>query len=142
MRYKITKGLENAPLAAKIREQVFIGEQGFKNEFDEIDTDAWHVVIFVDGKAAATGRLFIDNSGTAHIGRVAVLKAFRRQNLGSFVVAALEKKAFDLGYTQKELSAQLQAFPFYEKHGYSPVGEEYLDEHCPHIRMIKKMLRN
>ena len=53
---RITQGLENAPEAERIRREVFMEEQGFSNEFDDIDKRAWHAVIFTDGKASATGR--------------------------------------------------------------------------------------
>ena len=35
------------------------------------------------------------------------------------------------------LSAQVQAKGFYKKLGYVQDGDEYLDEHCPHILMCK-----
>jgi predicted GNAT family N-acyltransferase len=37
------------------------------------------------------------------------------------------------------LSAQVQAMGFYERQGHRPEGEEYYDEHCPHIAMRKKL---
>lgn len=42
--------------ARKIREQVFVEEQGFENEFDELDAQVPHAVLFMDGQAVATGR--------------------------------------------------------------------------------------
>ena len=44
--------------AARIRKEVFVEEQGFQKEFDEIDPIALHVVLYRDGEPAATGRLF------------------------------------------------------------------------------------
>ncbi len=44
-----------------------------------------------------------------------------------------------MGYHEVELSAQTQACEFYLKNGYKKYGEEYLDEHCPHIHMRKKV---
>ncbi|MFR8530009.1 MAG: hypothetical protein ACLVDB_02110 [Anaeromassilibacillus sp.] len=46
-----TKGLEDNPEARRIRQAVFVDEQGFHNEFDEIDPEAWHVVLWEDGAA-------------------------------------------------------------------------------------------
>ena len=37
------------------------------------------------------------------------------------------------------LSAQIQAQGFYEKCGFAPMGEVYLDEFCPHIHMEKEL---
>lgn len=139
MRYKLVKGPEKCPEAIDIRRRVFVDEQGFKNEFDDIDKTAYHAVIFVQDRYAATGRLFDCGCGIAHIGRVAVLRDFRGMSLGSYVIAVLEKKAYDLGFTEIELSAQVRVMDFYTKLGYSPVGEEYPDEDCPHIKMVKTL---
>ena len=133
---KITQGLENAPEAERIRREVFMEEQGFSNEFDDIDKRAYHAVVYTDGKASATGRLFEGRSGW-HIGRVAVDKEFRGAGLGALVVMSLEEKAVSLGAECIRLSAQVRAQGFYEKLGYSAEGEEYLDETCPHIAMYK-----
>ena len=94
----------------QIRIDVFMKEQGFEDEFDEIDETAKFVLLSIDGKAAGTCRYFpSDVAGDAHIGRMAV----------------------------RNLSAQLQAKPFYESLGYRAEGEEYLDEGCPHVMMRK-----
>ena len=37
------------------------------------------------------------------------------------------------------VSAQVRAMPFYESLGYTVEGEQYMDEHCPHIRMRKAL---
>ena len=67
--------------AMYIRKAVFMQEQGFYNEFDETDKISTHVVLYnTDGKPVATGRLFPDSDkpNSYIIGRVAVLKEFRR----------------------------------------------------------------
>ena len=140
MKYKLTRGLENNPYAADIRKKVFMDEQGFKNEFDDIDATAYHAVLFIKNKPAATGRLFGDENTAMHIGRVAVLRDFRGMSLGNFVIAILEKKALDLGCHHIELSAQIRVAEFYQKLGYTAVGDEYTDEGCPHIKMIKNLI--
>ncbi len=135
---KIKTGLENNPDAKLIRENVFIHEQGFENEFDDIDKKAVHCVVYDGGFPVATGRMF-DCDGTAHIGRIAVVKAYRGRGLGSAVVGALEDFSASKGYKQCALSAQLRAEDFYKKLGYEPFGEIYKDEYCPHIMMKKEL---
>jgi predicted GNAT family N-acyltransferase len=39
------------------------------------------------------------------------------------------------GHAEAVLSAQSHAIPFYERHGYSPSGAEYLDAGIPHVDM-------
>lgn len=137
----VKKGLDPESPAREIRTEVFIEEQGFQVEFDEIDEIAGHVIIDVEGEAAATGRAF-PKKGTKEIfiiGRVAVLKKFRLHHLGSQVIEALETYVKLEGGREIELSAQLHAKGFYQKLGYVPEGEIYLDEHCEHILMRKKL---
>lgn len=134
-----TKGLEDNPEACRIRQAVFVDEQGFHNEFDEIDPEAWHVVLWEDGAALATGRVFPkqDSDGVWTIGRVAVLKPYRGKGLGALVVQKLEQVAAQHGAKAFILSAQVRAQGFYEAIGYHAKGETYLDEYCPHVTMTK-----
>ena len=83
----------------QIRTDVFMKEQGFENEFDEIDENAKFVLLSIDGKAVGTCRFFpSDIEGDAHIGRMAVRKLYRGQNLGSKIclLRKMESVAMDL----------------------------------------------
>lgn len=123
-----------------IRKEVFMKEQGFKNEFDELDNKVSHVVLFLGEKPIGTGRLLPGkNNMTFVIGRVAVLKQYRKLHLGSKIINSLEEKAKELDGTSIELSAQCSAQGFYEKLGYTTSGEAYLDESCEHIHMEKQL---
>lgn len=135
---KIEKGIENNRDARIIRQAVFVDEQGFVNEFDDIDERAVHAVLYQGGVPVATGRLF-DENGEAHLGRIAVLKAYRGKELGRAIMEALEGYAAKAGYKSTSLSAQLRAQAFYEKLGYKAYGDVYHDEYCPHIAMKKEL---
>ena len=112
----------------QIRIDVFMKEQGFEDEFDEIDETAKFVLLSIDGKPAGTCRYFpSDVAGDAHIGRMAVRKLYRGQHLGTKIMMAAENAIRRDGY--KTCS--------YESLGYKAEGEEYLDEGCPHILMRK-----
>ena len=121
-----------------IRTEVFMKEQGFENEFDEIDEIAKFVLLSIAGKPVGTCRFFpSDIEADAHIGRMAVRKLYRGQNLGSKIMLAAENGIRRDGFKTCSLSAQVQAKPFYESLGYKAEGEEYLDEGCPHVMMRK-----
>jgi predicted GNAT family N-acyltransferase len=124
-----------------IREIVFVEEQGFTDEFDDIDIDniSFHLLLYIEGKPVATGRLYQRNPFEAIyiIGRLAVLSDYRNLNLGSIVLTSLEEKAIECGASSIELSAQCRVQGFYEKHGYRAIGNSYLDCDCPHILMVK-----
>ena len=139
MEQRIVKGIENAPEARLIRQAVFVDEQGFKNEFDDIDSTAYHGILTENGSPVAVGRLFTEN-GEYHIGRIAVMKPYRGKGLGREVVELLESKISELGGGMAVLSAQVRVKGFYETMGYTAFGGEYLDEYCPHISM-KKLIK-
>lgn len=126
--------------ALKIRVNVFVEEQGFNDEFDSIDETAFHLVGYIDGVPVATTRFFYENDPKVwHIGRVAVLKEYRKKGLGKMMMERAEKEIKALGGKICELSAQVRASEFYSLCGYRAEGEEYLDEYCPHIKMVKKL---
>ena len=124
--------------AKMIREKVFIDEQGFENEFDDIDHHCLHLVIYQENQPVGCARMFEDNHQMI-FGRIAVLKDYRHLHLGSEILQHLETKAKELGFQTVCLSAQVQATNFYLKNGYQAYGEEYLDEFCPHIHMQKQI---
>ena len=50
-----------------------------------------------------------------------------------------ERQIQNLGADRLLLAAQIQARSFYEKQGYTPTGDEYLEERCLHVWMCKKL---
>ena len=112
-----TRTFSDLPAEAKnIREEVFVREQGFTEEFDEIDAKAVHIWL---------------------IGRVAVLRAFRGKGCGKMLLLAAEQEIRNNGATSCSLHAQCRAMDFYTRCGYSPCGEPFDEEGCPHILMQK-----
>lgn len=124
------------PYSRKIREEVFVKEQNFKEEFDSIDNIATHIVLFLDNVPIGTGRFYKENEDY-HIGRIAVLKEYRAKGYGKLILQEVENKIKEVGGEKLVLSSQKQAMNFYKKLGYIETGDFYLDEHCPHIKMIK-----
>lgn len=137
MRVDFSKGATED--AYKIRREVFIEEQKFTIDKDEIDERAYHVVIYDEDIPIATGRCFSkeDKKDEYIIGRVAVLKKYRGLKIGREVILLLEGKIKELNGKSVELSAQVRAKNFYEKIGYVEYGEVYFDEYCEHIKMKK-----
>ena len=120
-----------------IREEVFMKEQGFENEFDDLDAISTFVVIY-DNQAMATGRFYPSDNAYV-IGRVAVLKPYRNKGLGKLVIQSLEEEIQSINGKHIELSAQQRVQSFYENLGYARVGDVYYDEYCPHVKMIKEV---
>ena len=55
-------GLEKIAAEKTIRIKIFVKEQGFQNEFDEIDPNAFHIVLFDKDKPIGTGRCYVDKT--------------------------------------------------------------------------------
>lgn len=126
--------------ALKIRQIVFIKEQGFHNEFDEIDKYAKHIVLYKNNSPVATCRYFKDElTGQYLIGRIAVVKQYRGKNLGSFILKYAETEIEKSGGKCVFLHAQIGAKNFYEKHGYKQCREMDYEESCPHFWMCKML---
>lgn len=127
--------------AIKIREDVFVKEQGFKNEFDEMDQFATHLVFYKDETPIAVCRYFKGERNLEYvIGRVAVQKESRGKHLGKWIIEIAEDNIKGEGGKLITLSAQLRVQSFYEKMGYVASGKPYLDEFCYHIHMEKKLV--
>lgn len=87
-----TKTYTTLPQEAKdIRIKVFMKEQGFENEFDDIDQISSHIVVFDETKPVGTCRFFKENNHYT-IGRVAVLKEYRNQHIGNLLLKSAEKE--------------------------------------------------
>lgn len=123
----------------RIRTEVFVEEQGFKEEFDSVDDNCIHLVKYIDNKAVGVCRLYPDKDQIYYIGRVAVDKNFRGKSIGRELLLEAEKVIKAEGGGISAVSAQVRVQPFYEGLGYKPVGEVYLDEYCPHIHMEKHL---
>ena len=136
MNYKKYTGLNDDII--KIRTEVFIEEQGFKDEFDEIDKTCSHIVLYENNKPIATCRYFLEN-GTYHIGRVAIIKEYRGKPLRNKIMQISDNYIKKDGGQIIEFSAQVRVSEFYKKLGYNKVGDIYFDEFCEHIRMVKKL---
>ena len=136
MKNKKFTGLNNDIIG--IRTEVFIDEQGFKDEFDETDKTCSHIVLYDNETPVATCRYFEEN-GIYHIGRVAVIKEYRNQHLGNEIMKIAEAEILKENGKQIEVSAQVRIKDFYKKLGYKEFGEVYFDEYCEHIAMKKEL---
>ena len=129
-------GTEDLTEPFAVRREVFIEEQQIpeQEEFDEFETTALHLIVYVDEQTAATGRIWHDGKNF-RIGRLAVLKPFRGQKIGDLALRLLLYKAFSSGAQTIEISAQTYIMPLYRKFGFKEYGEEYIEAGLPHMAM-------
>ena len=136
---KIISPGEDFSDALKIRFPVFVKEQKVpqERELDDNDEISYHAVLYENEIPVACGRLYYTDK-TAHIGRVAVLKDYRRKGYATTVC----RKLMDIAVSSKKadiiaLGAQKYVVELYKKLGFKVVGKEYLDENIPHLNMEK-----
>ena len=124
--------------ARRIREAVFVHEQGvpLELEYDDQDAHCEHALAHTaDGQAIGTARLLPDG----HIGRMAVLKAWRGQDAGALLLQALVEQARRRGHALVRLNAQVQAAGFYRRFGFEDAGPEFSEAGIPHVAMQRKL---
>jgi predicted GNAT family N-acyltransferase len=123
---------------AAVRRAVFIDEQGVPEalEWDEHDAVALHfLATTLDGTPIGCARLLPDG----HIGRMAVLPAWRGHGVGRSLLAAVLNAAQARGHAELRLSAQTHAADFYLRAGFVTEGIEYEEAGIPHVAMRKRL---
>ncbi len=125
--------------AKAIRQSVFCDEQGYQNEFDDLDPASISLVLYLNEKPIATGRIVKVDPSQYQIGRIAVLKEYRGREIGSYLVRFLCKKAREMGARTCIVHAQLEKRGFYLRLGFQILGDGEIDfdEGHPHVYMIR-----
>lgn len=126
-----------------IRTAIFVEEQGVSavDEFDAYDTldaEVRHILLYVDGVPAASSRLRIVEQ-VAKLERICVMLDYRKHGLGRVLIDKLEQMAVADGLEKAKLHAQVQASGFYERLGYVPASEVFMEDGIPHLLMTKKL---
>lgn len=136
---KVASWAEIGADAAKVREEVFVQEQGIPValEWDEADPTALHAVAYnALGQAIATARLLEHAPKAAKVGRMAVKRVLRGSHLGRDLLHVLMATAKARGDNEVMLHAQCSAQGFYAKAGFTPRGEPFDEVDIPHIEMF------
>jgi predicted GNAT family N-acyltransferase len=125
--------------ALAIRLRVFVREQGVPEEieWDDDDRRAIHFLALVSGKAVGTARLVMRRGG-AKIGRMAVLKSYRRKGIGKKLLKRSIETANRQGAQHIYLHAQVPVIGFYETRGFRCVGPVFKEAGISHRKMILK----
>lgn len=122
-----------------LRTKVFVMEQNAPYlDMDYKDQEALHLHGHIDGELIAYCRLFSAGGyfEEASIGRVIIAEEYRKFGYGhELMKKAIEVMEQILRETAITISAQQHLKGFYEAHGFSQVGEMYIEDTIPHIRM-------
>lgn len=124
----------------QLRSEVFVVEQDcVYQDIDGKDSKALHIIGRINGEIVAYTRCFPPGIyfKEAAIGRVVVAKDQRKFGLGHEIMKASINAVKDhFNNDTIKLSAQTYLVNFYKKHGFKPVGDEYLEDGIPHVAML------
>lgn len=124
-----------------LRIDVFVIEQNCPyQELDYKDQKSWHLWA-TDGAGVVHAYLRIVRPHVSYqeisIGRVVTSKTARKIGLGmELMQRAMDFIERELGRQNIRISAQEHLIPFYEKFGFTSVGEGYLEDNIPHREML------
>jgi ElaA protein len=125
----------------RLRSEVFVVEQDcVYQDVDDKDQKALHIIGFKNNKVVAYTRIFKpgDYFKNASIGRVVVAKNEREFGYGHVIMKhSINAIKNHFNETTIKISAQTYLKKFYESHGFTKIGEEYLEDGIPHIGMLK-----
>lgn len=122
----------------KLRQEVFIVEQNCNYlDADNYDLNSIHLMAYKEFELVAYMRIVPAGTLYSNIsfGRILVRKDLRRLGIGKELLTK-GISLFDHNETLV-MSAQVYLVKFYEFFGFITVGEEFLEDEIPHIKMIR-----
>ncbi|MBP3398707.1 MAG: GNAT family N-acetyltransferase [Erysipelotrichaceae bacterium] len=140
MKVKIANTQSDFFQIVRIRAEVFIREQNVDSEIemDEKDDTAIHCLATFNNQPAGCLRILLHDN-EAIVGRVAVLKKYRRHHIGKAMMNYVET----LPEVQKRgkitVHAQLTAKDFYLHCGFHEISDIYLEAGIQHVSMEKNL---
>jgi len=128
---------EDLARAYSIRIQVFVKEQGVPRaiELDDDDRRAAHFLATVGARAVGTSRIVV-RRGAAKIGRMAVLKSYRRSGVGAKLLRRAIAAARRMKARKIYLHAQVAVSEFYQRMNFHAVGPVFDEAGIAHRKMI------
>ena len=136
LKIEIVKWIDGLSQLKNIREKVFIQEQKVtpQLEWDGIDEKAIHFLVFNDKAAIGCARAIVIKDHM-QLARMAVLKEYRGQGIGSALIEKVMTTAKLNQLSAIYISAQCHAIDFYKKFGFEVTSDIYLDAEIPHRDM-------
>lgn len=124
----------------QLRSEIFVVEQNCVfQDMDDLDQKAIHVMGYNESDIlVAYARIFPPGITYNEVSIGRILTKIRGEGMGKELLRfCIEKANFLYNKTPIRIGAQCYAIPFYEKFGFKPVGDEYLEDNIPHIEMLK-----
>ena len=125
----------------QLRSEVFVVEQNcVYQDLDDKDKLAYHILGTLNNQIIAYARIFKsgDYFSEPSIGRIVVKNEFRKHKYGyQLVLYSIQFIENNFKKSNIKISAQSYLVKFYNSLGFYQIGEEYLEDGIPHIKMLK-----
>ncbi|MYV18204.1 GNAT family N-acetyltransferase [Furfurilactobacillus milii] len=123
------------------RIQTFVVDQNrIYQEVDEQDKAALHLMDYENGRLVAYARIFTEEKHVT-FGRVLSIPEVRGQGYGRLLLEQIMQVLNDhFSDLPVEIEAQEQVQGLYTKFGFHAVGDVFLFNHTPHIKMVHEPL--
>jgi ElaA protein len=126
-----------------LRVKTFVVEQNCPYlELDGKDKKSYHLICRDGlGNVVATARILPPGISypEVSIGRVVVDESLRGKGEGHVLMEkCMQFCSEEFGNSPVRISAQKHLESYYEKHGFSSTGKEYLEDDIPHVEMLFK----
>lgn len=123
----------------RLRSDVFVVEQDCVFlDMDDLDQAAVHLLAYQGERLVACARFYQDH-GELHLGRIVTDRSVRGRGVGHELmrVCVPEIERREPGRSIA-MSAQAHLEGYYAQHGFVAVGEGYLEDGIPHVRMVRE----
>lgn len=140
MQIKVAQTQSDFFQIVRIRAEVFIREQNVDSEIemDVKDDTAIHCLATIDNQPVGCLRILMNDDGVT-VGRVAVLKPYRRMKVGKAMMEFVETLPVVKEKGKISVHAQLTARDFYLNCGFHEVSDIYEEANILHVSMDKNI---
>ena len=138
---EIVFGSDEYRLECELRNTVLREPLGLSLTVEELarEEDQLHFGLFEpDGRLVACVVAVGLSPTDARIRQMAVSPTHRRRGLGTRLLSELEANLRARGFENFVLNARATAVGFYQKLGFTVIGDEFLDVRVAHFRMMKR----
>lgn len=137
----IDHGTKEYQQMVNLRMEILRKPLGLSFDAEELEKEKEDVLMgaFEDEKMLGCCLLTRMDQHTMRLRQMAVPNSMQGKGIGRALMIFAENIARDLGYKKLCMHARKTALGFYEKLGYSPNGEEFIEVTIPHYIMEKAL---
>ena len=125
----------------QMRNDILRKPLGLAFSADELEKEKDEILIgaFEEEKMLGCCMLVKEGAQNCRLRQMAVLNNLQGKGIGRALMNFAENIARDMGYRKIIMHARKTAVGFYEKLGYTAIGDEFLEVTLPHYVMEKKL---